>query len=141
MTVTPQGRVEVVIGTQPSGQGHETSFAQVVSDLLGVPVDTIDIIVGDRPDVTLVYLRGSYELIRRRMAGRHEHFMPIALLDSQFAGLQEPMPDEHPITADVGGRPTEIAAGIVHQLEERQGSGSRNERMAAAAEASTGERQ
>ena len=32
--VTPEGRVDVVIGTQPSGQGHETSFAQVVSDLL-----------------------------------------------------------------------------------------------------------
>jgi carbon-monoxide dehydrogenase large subunit len=45
--VRPQGRVDVVIGTQPSGQGHETSFAQVVSDLLGVPVDTVDIILGD----------------------------------------------------------------------------------------------
>ena len=32
--VRPEGRVDVVIGTQPSGQGHETSFAQVVSDLL-----------------------------------------------------------------------------------------------------------
>ena len=41
------GRVDVVIGTQPSGQGHETSFAQVVSDLLGVPVERVDIILGD----------------------------------------------------------------------------------------------
>jgi len=45
--VRPDGRVDVVIGTQPSGQGHETSFAQVVSDLLGVPVDTVEIILGD----------------------------------------------------------------------------------------------
>src|SRR5215831_17823235 len=45
--VRPEGRVDVIIGTQPSGQGHETSFAQVVSDLLGVPVDTVDIILGD----------------------------------------------------------------------------------------------
>jgi aerobic carbon-monoxide dehydrogenase large subunit len=45
--VRPDGRVDVVIGTQPSGQGHETSFAQVVSDLLGVPVDKVDIILGD----------------------------------------------------------------------------------------------
>jgi carbon-monoxide dehydrogenase large subunit len=45
--VRPDGRVDVVIGTQPSGQGHETSFAQVVSDLLGVPVDTIEVILGD----------------------------------------------------------------------------------------------
>jgi CO/xanthine dehydrogenase Mo-binding subunit len=33
ITVRPEGRVDVVIGTQPSGQGHETSFAQVVADL------------------------------------------------------------------------------------------------------------
>ncbi len=39
ITVTPQGRVEVVIGTGPSGQGHETSFAQVVGALLSVPVE------------------------------------------------------------------------------------------------------
>ncbi len=102
-----------------------------------------DIIIGGRPDVTLVYLKGSHDLIRRRMAARHEHFMPVALLDSQFATLQEPTPDERPITVDVGGRPTEIAAEIVHQLEERQANGRGNEpasRMAAASEASTGER-
>jgi len=45
--VRPDGRIDVIIGTQPSGHGHETSFAQVVSDLLGVPVDTVDIILGD----------------------------------------------------------------------------------------------
>jgi carbon-monoxide dehydrogenase large subunit len=47
ITVMPEGRVRVVIGTQPSGQGHETSFSQVVSDLLAVPVEAIDIIMGD----------------------------------------------------------------------------------------------
>ena len=81
-----------------------------------------DIIIGDRPDVTLVYLRGSYDLIRRRMAARHEHFMPVALLDSQFATLQEPTPDEHPIIVDVGSKPAEVATEIVRQLEERHGN-------------------
>ena len=76
------------------------------------------IIIGDRPGVTLVYLKGSYDLIRRRLAARHEHFMPVALLDSQFAALQEPTPDEHPITVDIGARPFEIVAEIVRQLEE-----------------------
>jgi carbon-monoxide dehydrogenase large subunit len=47
ITITPEGRVKVVIGTQPSGQGHETSFSQVVADLLAVPVDRVDIILGD----------------------------------------------------------------------------------------------
>lgn len=86
-----------------------------------------DIIIGNRADVTLVYLKGSHELIHRRMAARHEHFMPVALLDSQFATLQEPTADEHSISVDVGGRPAEIAADIVHQLEERQCNTKRTE--------------
>ena len=45
--VRPDNRVEVVIGTQPAGQGHETSFAQVVSDLIGVPIETVRILLGD----------------------------------------------------------------------------------------------
>jgi len=47
ITITPAGRVKVVIGTQPAGQGHETSFAQVVSTLLAVPTEAIDIVLGD----------------------------------------------------------------------------------------------
>jgi gluconokinase len=77
------------------------------------------IIIGDRSGVTLVFLKGSYDLIRRRLAARHEHFMPAALLDSQFQTLQEPTPDEHPISVDVGGKPLEIVTEIVRQLEER----------------------
>jgi len=45
--VQPEGRVDVVIGTQPAGQGHETSFAQVISDLLSVPAERVRIILGD----------------------------------------------------------------------------------------------
>jgi carbohydrate kinase (thermoresistant glucokinase family) len=86
-----------------------------------------DAIIGNRADVTLVYLKGSRDLIHRRMAARHEHFMPVALLDSQFATLQEPMPDEHPITVDVGGRPAEIVEEIVRQLEQRQSGNRRGE--------------
>lgn len=103
-----------------------------------------DIIIDGRSNVTLVYLKGSHDLIHRRMAARHGHFMPAALLDSQFATLQEPTPDEHPFIVEVGGRPAEIAAEIVHQLEERQSSGQCDEpasRNATAPETSIGERQ
>ena len=79
-----------------------------------------DMIVGDRRDVVLVYLKGSRDLIHRRMVARHEHFMPVALLDSQLATLEEPTPDEHPIIVDVGGKPADIANEIVRQLEARQ---------------------
>jgi len=53
ITVRPAGRVGVVIGTQPSGQGHETSFSQVTADLLGLPMETVDIIIGDTDIVSV----------------------------------------------------------------------------------------
>ncbi len=42
-----------MIGTQPSGQGHETSFAQVAADLLSVPVDSVRVIMGDTDVVSV----------------------------------------------------------------------------------------
>ena len=53
ITVKPDGDIDVVIGTQPSGQGHETSFAQVVADLLYLPYDRIRMIMGDTDVVTV----------------------------------------------------------------------------------------
>ena len=46
-----------------------------------------DVLVGDRADVRLVYLKGDEALIARRLATRHEHFMPRSLLHSQFDAL------------------------------------------------------
>jgi carbohydrate kinase (thermoresistant glucokinase family) len=77
------------------------------------------VIVGDRREVSLAYLKGSPELIQRRMAARHEHFMPVALLESQFKILEEPGIDERPIVADVSPPPAEIAASILRELERR----------------------
>ena len=88
ITVRPEGRVDVVIGTQPSGQGHETSFAQVVSDLLHVPVESVKIILGDTDVVKVgggshsgrsmrhaatVFSKAAPELDRQRQAGRRRH--------------------------------------------------------------------
>ena len=47
ITVHPEGRVDVVIGTVSQGQGHETSFAQLVTEWLGVPIEQVRIITGD----------------------------------------------------------------------------------------------
>ena len=47
ITVLPSGRVELVMGTMASGQGHETSFAQLVTEWLGVPFDSIDYVAHD----------------------------------------------------------------------------------------------
>lgn len=75
-----------------------------------------EVIIGDRPDVGLVHLRGLRELIGRRMAARKGHFMPTALLDNQFATFQEPSPEERAITVDVGGTPTAIVDDILRRL-------------------------
>jgi carbon-monoxide dehydrogenase large subunit len=47
ITVMPAGEVEVAIGTLSSGQGHETSFAQCVSEWLGVPFESVRLVQGD----------------------------------------------------------------------------------------------
>ncbi len=47
ITVLPEGRVELVMGTMSSGQGHETSFAQLVTEWLGVPFETIKYVAHD----------------------------------------------------------------------------------------------
>jgi len=74
------------------------------------------VLVGDRPDVRLVYLRGSRGLIAQRLAARTDHFMPPGLLDSQFATLQEPMPDEDPITVSVDAEPGAIVGAVLDRL-------------------------
>ena len=74
------------------------------------------VIVGDRPDVALVYLKGSRELIGRRMAARQHHFMPPALLDSQFDQLEEPGDDEKPLVVSVEDSKDAIVQDVVERL-------------------------
>ena len=70
-----------------------------------------------RPAVQLVYLHGSRELIAARLAVRQGHFFRPEMLDSQFADLQEPDPDEGVITVEIGAAPGEVVEEIVTRLE------------------------
>jgi ribose 5-phosphate isomerase A len=74
------------------------------------------IVIGDRPEVRLVYLRGGRDLIAEHLAGRHGHFMPPALLRSQIDTLEEPDPSEDPLTVDVGASAAQIADEIIRLL-------------------------
>ena len=47
MRIAPDRRIEIVVGTQSQGQGHETTFAQVAADRLGMPIEAIELITGD----------------------------------------------------------------------------------------------
>jgi len=53
ITVSPEGFVELVIGITSQGQGHETSFAQLVTEWLGVPIDAVRFVTGDTDRVTV----------------------------------------------------------------------------------------
>jgi len=74
-------------------------------------------------NIVFVYLAGDQETIANRLAVRHGHFMPSSLLDSQFADLEEPAPDEPSLRVDVGAAPEVIAEDIVTKLdlEEQKG--------------------
>ncbi len=51
--VNPIGTVEILTGSHSHGQGHETTFAQLVSDRLGIPIDNVSIVHGDTDKVQM----------------------------------------------------------------------------------------
>lgn len=66
--------------------------------------------------VTFIYLAGTRQLIAERMSKRAGHFMPMGLLDSQFAALEEPAPDENAIRIDIDQPIGAIVEGAVKLL-------------------------
>lgn len=70
---------------------------------------------GSPDQVAFVYLKGAPEQIAERLAKRTGHFMPGALLRSQFEALDEPAADEA-VTIDIAGTPKEIVNEIVRRL-------------------------
>ncbi len=53
LNIRTDGKIELIVGTMSSGQGHETSYAQVVSDWLGIPFDSIVFIANDTDRVSV----------------------------------------------------------------------------------------
>ena len=99
LIVLPEGVVELVIGVVSQGQGHETSFAQLVTEWLGVPIDVVRVIAGDTDRVTvgggahsgrgmrlgsIVIKKSSDRLIEKglRLA---EHLLETAAADIEFS--------------------------------------------------------
>jgi aerobic carbon-monoxide dehydrogenase large subunit len=67
ISVAANGEIEVIIGTQSTGQGHETVFAQVAADKLGVPLEAIRIVSGDTKFVQIG--GGSHSARSMRLVG------------------------------------------------------------------------
>ncbi|MFF4277001.1 gluconokinase, GntK/IdnK-type [Streptomyces sp. NPDC001536] len=83
-----------------------------------------DRLLAGRPEVLLVYLHGSRELLGSRLAARHGHFFPADLLDSQFADLEEPEPDEHPLVVEIDQPPEAVVASVLSLMRREADSGT-----------------
>ena len=75
-----------------------------------------DILIGDRSDVRLVFLRGDEALIGKRQAARHNHYMPASLVHSQFQTLEVPGDDERPWVVDVDGPAHTVADAVLGRM-------------------------
>jgi gluconokinase len=74
-----------------------------------------DILRGE--GVVFVFLQGSKDRISDRLASRHGHFMPPALLESQFEALEAPTEDENFIALCVSAAPADEAQEIIDRLD------------------------
>ena len=68
-------------------------------------------------EVKFVFLSGDYARIEKQLRSRHGHFMKPDLLQSQFRDLEEPQPDEHVLTIELGGTPEELVERIKSETE------------------------
>lgn len=75
-----------------------------------------DVLRGGAPDVQFIFLDGPKALIAERLASRTGHYMPMSLLDSQFAVLEKPGPDEGAWLCDVSDSPDDIVADLVARV-------------------------
>ncbi|MEU9993989.1 gluconokinase [Streptomyces sp. NPDC050848] len=84
--------------------------------------DYRDRLLAGRPDVLLVYLRGSPDVLRARLAARHGHFFPADLLGTQLADLQEPEPDEHPLVVEIDQPPEAVVTDVLALMRREAGA-------------------
>ncbi|HEY2531239.1 MAG TPA: xanthine dehydrogenase family protein molybdopterin-binding subunit [Xanthobacteraceae bacterium] len=99
ITVLPEGVVELVIGIVSQGQGHETSFAQLVTEWLGVPIETVRLVSGDTDRVSVgggahsgrgmrigsIVIKKSADGIIDKGLRIAEHLLETAATDIEFA--------------------------------------------------------
>ena len=87
---------DVVIGCS----ALKRSYRDIIRETAGGPVK-------------FLHLHGDKAVIAQRMAGREGHFMPTALLDSQFTTLEMPTADEDAVTVDIDQTPDQIITALL----------------------------
>jgi carbohydrate kinase (thermoresistant glucokinase family) len=71
------------------------------------------------PGTRFVWLHGSRELLRERLAARRGHYMPATLLQSQLEALEPPAADEDAVALDIAAPPEALAAQAYELLAQR----------------------
>jgi gluconokinase len=86
-----------------------------------------DALRAGRPQVRLIYLDADATTVQDRLTARNGHFFPPELLTSQFADLEPPAPDEHPVRIPVGAAPMTIVDELI-AAEDLQAVAGRHDR-------------
>jgi len=79
-------------------------------------------LAGGHDHVRFVFLKGDYETVASRLAGRSGHYMPLSLLQSQFDALEEPVADENAIVVSIERPIDEIVEEVAAKLGSRRSS-------------------
>src|SRR5579864_4428762 len=98
ITVSPENFVELIIGVTSQGQGHETSFAQLIVEWLGVPIDSVRFVTGDTDRVSVgggahsgrgmrlgsIVIKKSTDAIIEKGLRIAEHLLEASAADIEF---------------------------------------------------------
>ncbi|HEX6017825.1 MAG TPA: gluconokinase [Burkholderiaceae bacterium] len=76
-----------------------------------------DALRSQAPDLALLYLAGTPQLLQQRMASRKGHYMPPSLLASQLATLEPPQPDERALTLGAAREPAALVSDALAWLQ------------------------
>jgi carbon-monoxide dehydrogenase large subunit len=99
------GSVLAKTGSNPYGQGHHTTWAMIVSDRLGIPLERIDVVHGDTDEIPSGYTTGgsrSVQIAGSSIADASERL--VSLARAVAADLLEANPDDVVLDTDDGGR-------------------------------------
>jgi gluconokinase len=127
----PQSNIEKMMAGQPLSDADRRRWLATIAEWVERRLDAgenglitcsalkrsyRDVINRRGSGAMFVFLAGTEETIAPRLIARQGHFMPSSLLNSQFADLEDPQPDEPHIRVDIGPPPSVIARAILRDL-------------------------
>ena len=109
---TPQNKPQQHLESEarePTDRKGDIDIQTILNHVINSPKPVIDL----RETVKFVYLKGDRATLASRLSERRGHFMPLSLLDSQLATLEEPADDENHINVEISGSLQDIVSAII----------------------------